>query len=86
MEPTPRNESMAATKGTAQGPRYSFTVHSIRKRTVDFDGVSAKAAIDAIVKCGIIPDDSYRYCKEITYTQEKGSEDKTIITIKEVDG
>ena len=63
----------------------SVHIHSIRKRLTDADGISGKAAIDAIVKCGIIKDDSPQYVKTVTYSQEKGKEEKTIITIEEMD-
>ena len=56
-------------------------IHSIRKRLVDPDGVSAKAAIDGLVRCGILLDDSAKLVKEVSYSQEKGSEEKTLITI-----
>lgn len=58
-------------------------IHSARKRLCDADGVSAKAAIDGIVHSGLLSDDSPTYVKEVRYTQEKGSEEKTIITILE---
>ena len=57
-------------------------MHSIRKRLTDADGVSAKAAIDGLVLAGILPDDSPKYVKEVTYSQEKGDPEKTIIEIK----
>ena len=61
--------------------RACLHIHSIRKRLADPDGISAKAAIDGIVKAGLLEDDSAQHIKEITYSQEKGSEEKTIITI-----
>lgn len=59
-------------------------IHSIRKRLVDPDGISAKAAIDGIVKAGILHDDSAAEVEEVSYSQEKDSEEKTIITIRAV--
>lgn len=58
----------------------SLHIHSVRKRLTDPDGVSAKAVIDGIVKAGLLPDDSARYIEEITFSQEKGEPEKTIIT------
>ncbi len=59
----------------------SIHVHSIRRRLTDVDGISAKAIIDGLVRCGILEDDSPTYVKEVTYSQEKGKIEKTIITI-----
>ena len=60
-------------------------IHSRRYRLVDADGVSGKAAIDGIVISGLLPDDSAKEIKEITYSQEKIKKteiEETIITIK----
>ena len=69
-------------------PRFTapvrITVHSIRKRLTDADGASFKAVLDGIVKAGVLQDDSPKYVKEVSYTQEKGKEEQTIITIEEV--
>ncbi len=59
-------------------------IHSIRKRLVDTDGISAKAVIDGIVKVGLLEDDTTEFVQEVRYTQEKGAEEKTVITIREV--
>ena len=52
------------------------TVHSARNRRADFDGVSVKAVIDACVKAKVLKDDSSKYCKSITFTQEKAPKGK----------
>lgn len=69
-EKTPRSDS-----------RISIHVHSIRKRLADADGISAKAVIDGLVLTGLLPDDSPQYVKEVTYSQEKGEPEETIITL-----
>lgn len=56
-------------------------VHSKRKRLADADGLSAKWVIDAIVKSGILRDDSPEYVKTVTYSQEKGSPEEVLVTI-----
>ena len=64
----------------------SVHVLSIRKRLADADGISAKYAIDGIVKAGLLADDSPKEVKSVSYSQEKtkkGEEEKTIITIRE---
>lgn len=82
MEPV---EPTTALAGTAQVRSYNQAVHihihSIRKRPVDPDGVSAKAAIDGIVEAGVLRDDTPEFVKAVTFSQEKGSEEKTVITL-----
>lgn len=59
-------------------------VHSIRNNLADCDGISAKAAIDGLVKAGLLRDDSVEWVKEVSYSQEKTSGDEsTVITITE---
>jgi hypothetical protein len=62
-----------------------ITITSYRKRKHDTDGVSAKAALDGIVACGLLTDDSAEEVKSITFKSEKcgkGEEEKTIIEIE----
>lgn len=56
--------------------------HSIAKRLPDADGFEAKALQDALVIGGVLPDDSPKYVSEVRHTQEKGSPERTIITIE----
>lgn len=58
--------------------------HHIRKRLADIDGVSGKAVIDGLVHEKILQDDSPKYVKEVTHSQEKGEPEMTIITIEEI--
>jgi len=75
--------------GEKATPRFNsqvhIHVHSIRRRLADCDGLSAKAAIDGLIKAGILRADTAQAIKEITYSQEKttGAE-RTEITIKEI--
>ena len=63
--------------------RVSF--HSIRQRLPDMDNLSGKAALDGIVKAGVLPDDSKEWVPERPlHTSEIGNEEKTIITIEEI--
>ena len=78
---------MAKKEITPFDSRVSIHIHSRRKRLVDADGVSAKAAIDGIVHSGLLKDDSSEYVEEVSYSQEKiqkGEEEETIITIEEI--
>ena len=63
--------------------RFVVTIISRRKRLLDQDNLFVKATLDAIVRAGLIPDDSPRYLKALHVRQEKGKP-KTIITIEEV--
>jgi hypothetical protein len=55
--------------------------HSIRKRLVDSDAISIKAVIDGIVEAGVLKNDTAKEIQPPTFSQEKGTEEKTIITI-----
>lgn len=57
-------------------------IHSVRKRPTDPDGVSAKAAIDGIVESGVLDDDNCEIVKSVTFSQEQGDEEQTVITIE----
>lgn len=86
MEPIVRNEPMAKKKMQGSNPPVNIHVHSRRHRLCDADGISAKAVIDAIVKSGILEDDSAQYVKAVTYSQEKikkTTPESTIVTISE---
>ena len=63
--------------------RCSIHVLSRRFRLADADGISAKAAIDGLVDAKLLPNDSWREVKEVTYSQEKckKGEEETIITL-----
>ena len=59
-------------------------VHSKRKRLCDSDGICAKFAVDAIVRAGILPDDSPEFVHAVTFSQEKCPTEVTIITVETV--
>ena len=62
-------------------------IHSRRHRLADADGISAKACIDGLVLAGVLEDDSHKWVKWVTYSQEKISkkeDEETIITIEGV--
>ncbi len=83
VEPAFGHDALAAKKG----PRFDTPVcihcHSVRKRRADPDGISAKAAIDGLVRGGILADDNAGCVKEVSFTQERGEEERTVITISE---
>lgn len=77
---------MEAKEDTRCYSSVDIVITSYRKRKHDTDGVSAKAAIDGLVRCGILKDDSLNEVKEVTFIShlcKKGEEAKTIIEIYE---
>lgn len=66
--------------------KVNIIIHSFRKRLTDPDGISAKAAIDGLVKAELLPDDCNKYINEIRFKQTKigtKEEEKTVITIED---
>jgi|TARA_Y100000310_G_scaffold37766_1_gene35413 hypothetical protein len=80
MEPNIGNAPLGKKEITRHDSRICIHVHSIRKRLADTDGISAKAVLDGIVKAGLLKDDTTEFIKEITYSQEKGTPEETIIS------
>lgn len=88
VEQTFGNEPLAAKKTPRLDTRCSLHIHSRRHRLADPDGISCKAAIDGLVLAGVLPDDSAKYVKEVSQSQEKiptKEIEETLITIMEVD-
>ncbi len=79
-----RAQSVVAEQGSAFDTPVRVSFHSIRKRLCDVDNLSGKAALDGVVTSGLLRDDSPKYVKEISHSQEQGADEKTIITIDEV--
>jgi len=88
VESTPSGQPLATNENTAFRSRVSLTIYSYRARTCDPDGVSGKAAIDALVHCGVLSDDTTKEIAEIRYPapiKVKNAEDeKTVIVIEEI--
>ena len=81
------DESIQASKGPAFDTPVSIRVHSYRSRLADCDGVSGKAAIDALVMCGVIADDSTKEVVEVLFQQTKvknKSDEKVVVTVVRV--
>jgi hypothetical protein len=85
MEPNTRNAPDGPESPSGFYSPCSIHFHSVRKRLADSDGISGKAAIDGLVHAKILPDDSPKYVKEVTHTQEKGDVEETIITIQRIE-
>lgn len=82
MESDAINEFVGKGRSPTQDTRVSIYVRSYRKLNSDPDGVSVKAALDGVVDRGILPDDSSKQVKSVTFETIKSSEEKTIIEIK----
>ena len=75
---------MEKAKITAFNTQVSIHFHSKRYRLADADGLSVKAVLDGLVNKGLFIDDSPKYIRSITQTQEKipkSEKEVTIITI-----
>lgn len=83
MEQAACDASMGAEEVQGYDSPCCVHVHSIRNRLADPDGISGKAAIDGIVHAGVLPDDTAKQIKEVSFSQEKAGkrQEKTIITL-----
>ena len=85
VESVASHEPLATPRLAQFSTRVCIHVHSIRKRLCDPDGISAKYAIDAIARSGLLRDDSSKEVKEVTFSQRKtvkGEAEQTIITLE----
>lgn len=85
MESNSGNASLGAEKvqGFSSPVRVLVTHH--RKRLVDTGGASEKWAMDAIVRAGILEDDTAKHIEEIKHKQvkiKKGDTEKTVFEIE----
>ena len=86
VERPARHEPLAKKKSQRPDKKYRIHVCHRTNREADTDGRSIKATLDGIVIAGILPDDSAKFIKEITQSQEKiVGDEETIITITEID-
>lgn len=85
VESPARNEPLAEGKAPVFVTRVDVHFHSIRKRLADPDGIVGKYCLDAIVRAGILADDSTKQVRQVTFSQEQGEPEETIITITSVD-
>jgi len=63
--------SYAAKENKGHDSPCRITIHSLRLRLADPDGISGKAAIDGLVQAGILQGDSAKYVQEVRFSQEK---------------
>ncbi len=81
MESIIRNAQVGKAEGDKLDKRVCIHIHSRRRRLADPDGISAKAAIDGLAEGGILIDDSAKYVKEVSFSQEKSETEETVIDI-----
>jgi len=81
MESIACNGALAKILIKTKDKKACIHVHSCRHRLADPDGISIKYALDGIVETGILRGDDDKFIKEISFSQEKSKEEKTIITI-----
>jgi len=67
LESNPSNASVGAEKASRLDTRVNITVISYRKRKHDPDGISVKAVLDGIIRAGILPDDSTKEIRKVTF-------------------
>lgn len=84
VESIAERQSLGAEENPRFRPPVRIGIISYRQRLADTDGVSAKAAIDGLVKAGILEGDTATIVKEVWYQQVKAKEEKTLITIEEI--
>lgn len=81
------DEPMGEERSKGLDTRVDILVVSYRATNHDPDGVSAKAAIDGIVRRGILQDDSAKEVREVrfrSYICKKGEEERTEIIIEDI--
>lgn len=87
MEPTASDGPLPPYAGTPLRPPIGIRVISYRSRACDPDGVSAKAAIDGLVHCGLLRDDSSKEIASVTLEVRKvknEEEERTLIILEEL--
>ena len=82
MEPAASHAPLGTDAFEAFDTPVSIHIHSVRHRLTDADGISGKALIDSLVLSGVLQDDSPEFVKEVSYSQEKGETEYTVITIQ----
>lgn len=82
VEQAARHESLGTEKHTPLATQCRLHIHSKRRRLVDSDGISTKAAIDSLVHAGLLEDDGPTFVDtSISFSQEKVSKDEIEETI-----
>ena len=85
-DPEPPRRAAAKAKAAAKEvhPRFRIAIHHRTRRLSDCTGRSHKAAVDGIVRGGILGDDSPEWVESITETYERAEEEQTVIEVWEI--
>lgn len=81
VEPNPCDATPPPASPKVTDKAVVLRIHSRRKRLADIDGICAKWAIDSLVSCGLLQDDSAEFVKAVEFSQEQGEPEQTIIEI-----
>jgi hypothetical protein len=81
LEPASSDGSASADTGEKVDTRFCVHFHSRRRRLTDPDGLYSKAALDGLVRGGILVDDSARFVKEVSFSQEVSEVEETVIEV-----
>lgn len=80
-----RHEPVAAEKTPRLASPCRVTLHHFRTRLCDVDNLYGKAVIDGLRHCGILANDSPEEVAEVVHKQTKSKDEKTTITIEELE-
>ena len=78
---------MAAKAHERRDPQVRVVFDHYRHRLADPDGLSGKAALDAVVRAGLLEDDSAKFVAEVTHRQHRIAREfpeRTTITLEPV--
>ena len=81
LEPSAKDALPGKTQAIQVDQRVRVRVHSKGRRLADIDGYVIKPILDAFTKAGIWTDDSGRYVKEVSFSQEVAGDEETVIDI-----
>jgi hypothetical protein len=84
LESIVRCQQVEEKKDTRFNTCVDIVFHSKRRRLIDADNISGKAALDSLVTGGILQGDESKHVRSVTHTQEKSEVEETIITITEI--
>lgn len=84
LEPRPRHAPARAQAPAGPDGSYRLCVVEHRHRLADPDGACCKYLLDALVSCGVLPDDSPRWIAGIEKSQVKVGRDAPEKTVVEV--
>ena len=81
LEPSAKDALPGKAQAVQMDQRVCVRVHSKGRRLADIDGYVIKPIFDAFTKAGIWTDDSGRYVKEVSFSQEVSEVEETVIDI-----